>query len=538
MHRLDRFTLTTCLLVSCACTGTIGDTGDDPLAQLDACVPKAAPQAITLLAPRHYASSVRDLLGLTAFAAPKNTGGSTTSFFANATDRVSTVLGYELQSLAETAAEQAKSNIPRIAPCAANADAEACAETFIRTFGRRAFRRPVTSAEIDALRGVYRVGVEEDGGYGDGIALVVQAVLQAPSFLYRREVGTPSANPDINLLDDFEVATELAFLITDTTPDDMLLDAAEDGRLATEEGLAAEVDRLIRSDLGKKALLDMVLRLFELPRLDVAERNDPAFDTELRASMREESRRFVSDVLEKRNGSLVELLSSRRTFVDPRLADHYGVAYPAGANGFVEVTVPADERAGLLTQASWLTAFADINETSVVKRGLFVAKVLLCEDIPAPPKDAVERTAGILAGLPDERARAEYRKGDSLCGSCHTSIDAYGVLFENYDPLGRFRTEAHGRPIDTSWEVEAPPSVAGDATALVPVMERFARAPEVGACMANKVASNALGRPLTKGEACSATSINEAFARTGDINDLVRAVATWPGLRERARVTQ
>lgn len=516
--------------LSAACTGLIDEPGAGTAVIEDAaCKAELAPQSFALIAPRHYANAVSDLLGIDAFPAPRNTGGSTVSFFANSTERLSTVLAFELKTLAEDAGARAKANAATLAPC--SGEARSCAARFIGEFGRRAFRRPLDAGQAEALLAVYDVGVAQDGSHAGGIGLVVEAVLQSPSFLYRRELGEASA--DSQQLDAFELATMLSFFLTDTIPDDQLLDAAAAGDLDRDDTLATQVERLANSPRGKAAMAAMVLRLFEAPRLDSAERNDAAYTPELRASMAEETRRFVNDVLFERGGSLTELLTSRRSFVDARLATHYGVTYPAGASGFVETWLPDDERAGLLTHASWLTAFADIEETSVVKRGLFMARELLCEVIPAPPEGVVERTAETLSALPDERSRAEYRKGDGLCGACHTSIDAYGVLFEAYDKVGRYRTELHGEPVDTSWEVLTPESIAGTANALVPVLDKLARTPEVRACVATRVASYAFGRPLTAREACTLGEISGGFAARDDLTALVREIATWSGLRVR-----
>ena len=530
MAAMTRITCASLLCVALGCTGFIDDPSRaSATVEGESCKSELPPQSLALLAPRHYANAVRDLLGVASFPAPRNTGGSTVSFFANATERLTTVLAFELKTLAEEAGTRARAQAASLAPC--SGDVETCARRFIERFGRRAFRRPLATSEVEALLAVYRVGREQDGAYDAGIGLVVEAMLQAPSFLYRRELGTSAEGAE--RLDAFELATMLSFFLVDTIPDEALLDAAEDGRLDDADGLRREVERLSSSREGRSATAAMVLRLFELPRLASAERNDTAFTVDLRASMAEETRRFVDDVLFERGGSLAELLSSRRSFVDARLAAHYGVAYPSGATDFVETLLPESERAGLLTQASWLTAFADIEETSVVKRGLFMARELLCEIIPAPPEGVVERTAETLAALPDERSRAEFRKSDGLCGACHRSIDAYGVLFETYDQLGRFRTELHGKPVDASWDVLTPESIAGPATALVPVLDQLAQAPEVRACIATKVASYAFGRPLTAREACNLADVARSFAGGDDLTALVREVALWPGLRVR-----
>jgi hypothetical protein len=478
--------------------------------------------------PRQHGQAVRELLGLAEAPIPESGGGNPEALLHGGVDRVSPLLAFEVAEIAEQSARRA--DVATLAPCAATEAPLECAGRFVDSFAARAFRRPLEAGERERILVVFTSG-SEGGTYEEGIRLVIEAVLQMPSFLYRRQIGR-DLEVGFYELDSYEMASELGLLLRDGLPDDELLAAAARDELRTTEGLEAQVDRLLAIPEVRANVRATLMRWLELPRLAHAVREDPAFDEALRTSMQTETELFVNDVLEERGGSLHELLGSQTTFVDERLAALYGVSYPTGATGFVEMEVP--HRVGILTHASWLTSFSGVSEPSVVKRGIFVARHLLCKYIPPPNPIAVFDARPALAALANERERAEYRAGRADCGACHQYFDPFGVLFERYDALGRHRVEAGGMPIDSSWMVVDPPSIAGfyeDAEALLP---ELAASDEVLFCAARELTAAAIDAPIEDGDRCLIEPMVEALgASNGDVFALVKAIALSDAFRIR-----
>jgi hypothetical protein len=196
--------------------------------------------------------------------------------------------------------------------------------------------------------------------------------------------------------------------------------------------------------------------------------------------------------------------------------------------------LPAGQRAGVLTQASMLAARADLAETSVVRRGAFVARELLCNVTPPPPPGAVDAAAATLKSLPTERARAEYRVGSPTCSPCHSRMDPFGVTFEGYDALGRYRTTIGGQPVDASWQLAYSPEISGPTKDALALAARLAGSTQVSACVVYKMASYAAGSALPAEDACKLTALRRSFAQSGgNLTTLFHDVAAWPGLRVR-----
>jgi hypothetical protein len=478
--------------------------------------------------PRQHGQAVQELLGLETPPIPESGGGNPEALLHGGVDRVSPLLGFEIAEIAEESARSA--DVATLAPCAATEAPLECAGRFVDSFAARAFRRPLEAGERERILVVFTSG-SEGGTYEEGIRLVIEAVLQMPSFLYRRQLGR-DLEDGFYELDSYEIASELGLLLRDGLPDEELMLAASRDELRTNEGIEAQVDRLLAIPEVRANVREALLRWLELPRLAHAVRADAEFDEALRTSMQTETELFVDDVLANRGGSLHELLGSRTTFVDERLAPLYGITYPAGSTGFVEMEVP--HRVGILSHASWLTSFSGVSEPSVVKRGIFVARHLLCKYIPPPNPLAILDARPALEALTTERARAEYRAGRADCGACHQYFDPFGVLFERYDALGRHRVEIDGMPIDSSWMVGDPPSIAGfyeDAEALLP---ELATSEEVLFCAARELTAAAIDAPIEDADRCLVEPMLEALtASNGDVFALLKAIALSDAFRIR-----
>ena len=333
-------------------------------------------------------------------------------------------------------------------------EAERCAEEILSTLARRAFRRPVSDDDVEPLLALYRSGRAE-GGFDAGIEFALRGLLIDPEFLFRIERDPISAAPATAYrLTDLELASRLSFFLWSSIPDDELLDLAVEGRLGDPDVLEQQVSRMMR-DARSDALLDNFFGQWLLSRNMQTAAPDPQifldFDENLRDAMGRETELFVESQL-RDDRSVLDLLKADYTFLNERLARHYGVPNIYG-NHFRRVTVGGDRRGGLLGQGSVLTVTSYPNRTSPTKRGLWVLEHLLGASPPPPPPN--------VPALPDAdhpeasrplsmRERMELHRTSPICASCHVQMDPLGFSLENYDGIGTWRTDEGGTPIDAS----------------------------------------------------------------------------------------
>ncbi|MEQ1567199.1 MAG: DUF1592 domain-containing protein [Myxococcota bacterium] len=328
-------------------------------------------------------------------------------------------------------------------------------DEWISTFGRRAHRRPLDVGEVASYAALFDQGPTLFGtgdDFADGVQLVLTAMLQSPWFIYRVE-ATPAAGTEPVPLSSYELASKLSYALWNTMPDDALLDLADADGLASEAGLRAEALRLLDdprardtiADLHRQALfLDNYDNLFKDPGLY------PEFTATTPASMKAEAVAFVDDVVFG-DGTVRDLYTRPHTFVNDDLAPIYGLSGNFG-DELVPVDLDPNERAGLLTLSGFLSLEADPYISSPIKRGVFVNLHVWCVDLPPPPNNVPPLPAS--DGQMTTRELVESHTGAGTCGQgCHsTYINPPGYAFENYDALGRYRTEEYGFPIDASGE--------------------------------------------------------------------------------------
>src|SRR3954447_1368220 len=331
-------------------------------------------------------------------------------------------------------------------------DAEACARTILSSIARRAYRRPLTPQDLKTLAEFYTAGSGE-GGFEAGIQLAIERILVRPDFLFRIEQEPQTrAAAGAYRLSDVELASRISFFLWSSIPDDELLDVAEHGKLKDPAMLERQVRRML-ADPRSKALVDnfvgqwLVLRNIR----DASPDPDlfPDFDENLRDAFLKETELFFESQLQE-DRSVVELLSANYTFVNERLARHYGIPDIYG-NQFRKVVFSDGVRGGLLGQASILTATSYPNRTSPVVRGRWLLETILGTPPPPPPPNVPalqERGAG--GKLASVRERLEAHRANPACSGCHSIMDPLGFALENYDPIGRWRTEDAGAPVDST----------------------------------------------------------------------------------------
>ncbi len=486
-----------------------------------------------LLSPSQTSNALRDLLGPRAEAVVPPGVTPTGRGTWGAERRLAPVAAMEHAAIVERAVAAAVSpGVEAFTGCAAGAGFDACVGGFLRRFAGRAYRRPLADDEATALRAIY------DATKPDGAAIAVstalEAVLSAPSFLYRVERGQAQPGGAVRL-DPHETAAALSFFLRDSIPDEPLAAAAADGRLATPAGLAAEVDRLLREPRVRAHLASLVLAWTPAAKLSGTDKDPKLFPdfAATRPSLQREAELFVERVLwSEPGGGLAALLTSTRTSVDARLAKLYGVTPPAGT-GFAPVDLPADERAGIVTQAGILAALSRPEETSVVRRGLWAWNALLCQpELPPPPAEAVQAAADATKDLKTERQLAAYRKGEAGCAVCHSMFDPLGLLFERYDAAGKARPDPGGpaAPVDLSRVVEG----GGSVTSAVGLAQALAGAAPPALCLSRALLERAVGVELHDDTSCAVRDAAQALRKPGgSFEALFRALALSPALRER-----
>jgi hypothetical protein len=376
-----------------------------------------------------------------------------------------------------------------------SAAGERCARTILGTLARRAYRRPITESDLDELVELYRMGSRE-GGFEAGIGLALETLLWSPALLLRAEHDPSGTAPGAAYrLSDVELASRLSFFLWRSIPDDELLALAARGRLHDRAVLEAQVRRMLDDPRAKRWMDDFVEQWLAVRNIHGQE-PDPdtfrEFDDSLRDAMAEETRLFFeSQVLE--DHSVLDLLRADYTFLNARLAQHYGVSGVYGSHfRRVPVTVPA--RRGLLGQASVLTVTSYAHRTSVVLRGKWVLETLLGAPPPPPPANVPPLKENERGAPPQSlRERMEQHRKNPVCATCHASMDPLGFALENFDATGRWRETEAGVPIDAVSTTASGAKIDGPAGFREYLL---GRSDEFERTLVKKLLEYALGRSL------------------------------------------
>ena len=327
-----------------------------------------------------------------------------------------------------------------------------CAEETISRIATRAYRRPVSDMEMQRLMELAAEAMRGGESFEGMVQTVLQAILVSPQFLFRIERDPlPSDGGVSRRIDSYELASRLSYFLWSSMPDSKLIEAAEAGALDTPEGLSREVGRML-TDPKSAALVQNFggqwLQLRNLAQAAPDQRLFPDFDEDLREAMLRESQMFFDSIV-RENRSILEFLDSSFTYLNERLARHYGIDGVRG-DEFRRVDFPDDRRGGLLGQASMLTISSYPTRTSPVLRGLWVLDTVLGQSPPPPPPDVpeLEIREGQLVGT--LREQLEAHRDNEGCMSCHLVMDAIGFGLENYDPVGKWRTRDRDEPVDAS----------------------------------------------------------------------------------------
>lgn len=425
---------------------------------------------------------------------------------------------------AEAIAKRAVERIDKLAPCNVDAPRDACARTFIDTFGRLAYRRPLDDNERASLLGVF-IEKEKRAGYAPAVELVIAAILQSPKFLYRLEPADGAAKT--RPLSGYELATRLSYFIWVSTPDRALLDAASSGQLATAVAVEQTARRMLADPRAEDGIRSFHRQWLDLRALDTASKVPalyPAFSSELKAAMVEETLRFSAHAVFQGGDTVTTLLTSRKSFINAALAKLYGVPAPEG-NGFALADLPPQQRSGVLTHASVMSVFASAEETSPILRGKFIREKLLCDRIEPPPPNAIV-AAPPFDPKKTKRERFAEHRAEPLCASCHVTLDPVGFGFEKYDAVGAWRLTEHGLPIDATGILDGLDDADGPFDGAVELATRLAKSTQVRRCFVKQWFRAAIGRVEQAEDTASLEEMYQAFARAGfDARELIVAIA-------------
>lgn len=417
--------------------------------------------------------------------------------------------------------------------CDLGTDGDTCAREILASFTLRAWRRPPSESELDRLTGVASLARDHGRPLEEGVELAMVAALVSPHFLFRVEVDPVDAT-DARALTDYELASRLSYFLWASTPDDELLDLAASGTLRTDAVLEAQVDRML-ADPRAQSLTDDFAGQWLFSRLVgdhvVDAETFPSWTTGLAGSARTEIELFFRAFLEE-DLPVADMLTADFSYVDARLAEHYGMPTEGlRAGEFVRVTMPAERRAGLLSKAGILAVTSMPNRTSPVKRGVWVLEQLLCSHPPPPPPDVEGFDS--TEPVPGEtlRERFERHRSDPVCSSCHAIMDPIGFGLERYDGVGAYRETDSGATIDDA--AELPGGIA--FTGPVELGAALAEDPRFARCVTQQTMVYALGRGMRGDDAPWIWGITErAQARGGSLRAVIREIVLSPPFRSRS----
>jgi len=370
-----------------------------------------------------------------------------------------------------------------------------CARRILSTLARRAYRRPVNDSDLEILLSFYQKG-RNKGGFDAGIETALRLILSDPKFLYRMEADPANAAPgSINRLNDLELASRLSFFLWSSIPDDELISVATQNKLHEPAILEKQVKRMLADPKADALVTNFAaewLFLRNLASVNPAGDTFPNFDENLRQAFRTETEMFVGSVF-KEDRNVTDLLTANYTFVNERLAKHYGIPNIYGSQ-FRRITVADENRRGLLGQGSILTVTSYPTRTSPVLRGKWIMENIMGTPPPAPPPNVPALKEGDEGGkITTVRERLEEHRRNPPCSTCHKVMDPLGFSLEQFDAIGQWRTKDLGLPIDASGQLADGTKINGVddlRKALLAHPERF-----VGT-MTEKLMTYALGRGL------------------------------------------
>lgn len=477
--------------------------------------PGAAP--MRRLSNAEYRNTVTDLLGMAAqvrTATIDFTPENESLGFRNNADflPVSSLAAEQFTTAADklSAAAAADANFVK---CANPSDKAACAGEFIRNFGARAYRRPLTTEEATRFTAMFNTAMTKYD-FNAGVEWVVNAILQSPHFLFRYETGKALAGKSYAAVDHYEMASRLSYLLWQSMPDPALFDAAKQGKLGTPAEVLTQAKRMIADSKSERSL-EFFRQWLDTDQLDRFSRDATVFKNlpaNLATLFENEVSTFTRDLMVGGKGTFADLVSAPYTYVNNDLAKHYGLSGTFGSD-FVRTSSPT--ASGVLTQAGFLAVHDKPTRTSIVLRGVKVRTDVMCELIPAPPNNVPLNLDKLSSSLTQKDRLAMHRTNPS-CAGCHNLIDPVGVVFEGYDAVGRPRTmEEAGKPVDTNSEISNSADLDGKVSNPLEFGKKLAASNAAQQCYLAQNFRFFYGRDYTDEDVCSRGQLAKAWKDSG-----------------------
>jgi hypothetical protein len=404
---------------------------------------------------------------------------------------------------------------------------DACARLFLKTYGERLFRRPLTESEISARLRAASTGAKQSGDFYAGLKLALTSLLVAPEFLFRVETAEPDpANPRQYRLDSYTKAARVSFLLWDSAPDQELLAAARSGSIHTQDGLKQQLARMISSprfEDGVRALFTDMLQLDGFENLVKDPTIYPKFNQSVSDSAKEQTLNTIVNLLVRKKGDYRDLFTSNETFINRPLASVYQVPFGSSSDWAAYTFPQSSERSGILTEVAFLSLFAHPGSSSSTRRGIKVREIFMCQVTPDPPADVdFSKVQAITTGT--VRARMLNHMTTAGCAGCHLPIEPLGLALEHFDGLGQLRTMENGVSIDVSAELDGAKFEGAQGLG-----QFLHKNPRVPACLVRNVYSYGVGRKTDGQDADYLFEQTKAFAGNGyRLFDLMVQIASSP----------
>jgi hypothetical protein len=520
-----------------------GGPGAGPGTDPDVCVP-GVPRTSQLprLTNAQYESTVFDLVGV------RGTAGMLAPDTESVDQRAWDAYKAAAQSIASEVMADATLK-GKLVSCTPTGDGSACAAQLIQSFGQRAFRRPLTEAELARFTKLYtdRASITQAGSFDQTVELILRSFLLSPSFLLR---GETSEVPDGQYLalSSYEVASRLSYMLLGSMPDEALFTAAAQGALSTPEQIRAQAVRLLEQDPRARSKVSAFHEhyLHKGPGTRWAEyQRDatayPAFSAGLVPLLSQETDRFLDYVVFDQRGSFKDLVTSPVAFVNASLAPLYGLNAAQYGADLVQVTLDGAQRPGVFTRAGFLAANALVNRPSPILRGAFLQKYVLCAGIGSPPPGAESTPLPEVSPTASNRERVDAQTSAAECAACHHSIiNPTGFALEGFDALGGYRTtdQFSGAAVDTSARVPIG-AKSVDVRGPKELFDAIASSPEANLCYARAWVQVAYERSVTSEDSCVAQDLAAKLTAGGyRILDLIADLTQADSFRRRAVPTE
>jgi len=503
----------------------LGPSPEGPDRSAEACkAVNPGPTLLRRLTRAEYDNTVRDLVGMDLALAKDFPPEELHHGFNNHAEirTVSDQLAEHYFSAAKKVGAAVAGKLGDLAPCDAAAQGEdACLDQFLDTFGTRAWRRPLADDEKERLKARFKQA--RLSTFADGIDAVTQILVLSPSFLYRTEDTIPVDGASYSRLGHYAMASRLSYLMWGTMPDADLFKAAEEDKLGTREEILGQAKRMLEDPRAGKMVADFGSQWLTLDELDLVEKDTdlyPEYTPELKEHYLGESQALV-DSIWKEGASLEAFLTTKHTFVDETLAKLYGISGITGA-AFQKATTPGAQHAGVLSLGAVMASRSKVDQSSPIKRGVFVHERFTCFEVPPAPENLNIEPIMFNPNM-TAKERFKVHNESPACGGCHMYIDPIGFGFENYDALGRWRTTEAGKTIDVTGTLTGT-DVDGAFDGPAELAALLAKSKLVKTCVSDLWFRYAYGRDPTDADKCTVDTLRNKLTETGSLKDLLLAI--------------